>query len=81
MSPNSGKKRKTEFVFTDLSITTPDCPLTWSWNFGDGAGQSSTSSLPNPTHIYPTQGVFTITLVVSSAGGQDSHEHTVTVTP
>ncbi|WP_177224158.1 PKD domain-containing protein [Thermoflavifilum thermophilum] len=35
------------------------------WDFGDGA----TSSLTNPTHIYNYPGNYTITLVVTSAGG------------
>jgi PKD repeat protein len=80
-SPSTGKKKKTDFQFTDLSTTTPDCPLTWSWNFGDGAGSSSTSTDQNPIHRYETAGVFTITLVVSNAGGSDDRQRTVTVTP
>ena len=36
-------------------------PLTYSWNFGDGA----TSSLPNPTHTYAASGQYTVTLTVS----------------
>ena len=62
-SPSSGKKKKTDFQFTDLSSTTVLCPLTWSWNFGDGAGASSTSTVQNPIHQYQSQGVYTITLV------------------
>ena len=81
-SPSTGKKKKTVFQFTDLSTTTPQCPLTWSWNFGDGAGASSTSTLQNPTHVYQSQGtMYTITLVVSNLGGNDTRTRTVTVTP
>jgi Flp pilus assembly protein TadG len=80
-SPSSGKKKKTDFAFTDLSSTTPLCPLTWSWNFGDGAGASSTSTLQNPIHQYQAQGTFTITLVVSNTGGSGTQTRTVTVTP
>jgi Flp pilus assembly protein TadG len=79
-TPANGKKKKTDFQFTDLSTTTPLCPLTWSWNFGDGAGDS-TSTLQNPTHQYQTQGVFTITLVVSNFGGPATRTRTVTITP
>lgn len=78
--PSTGKKKKTDFQFTDLSTTTPACPLTWSWNFGDGAGDS-TSTLPNPVHQYQIQGVFTITLVVSNFGGPATRTRTVTITP
>jgi Flp pilus assembly protein TadG len=81
ITPTSGKKKKTEFQFTDLSTTATECPLTWSWNFGDGGGSSSTSTLQNPTHMYDSQGVFTVTLVVSNIGGSDSRTRTVTVTP
>jgi hypothetical protein len=81
-TPATGKKRKTVFQFTDLSTSTPECALTWSWNFGDGAGSSSTSSLQNPTHVYQSQGtLYTITLVVSNLGGNDTRTRTVTVTP
>jgi PKD repeat protein len=80
-TPATGKKKKTDFEFTDLSTTDPLCPLTWSWNFGDGAGTSSTSTLQNPIHQYQAQGTFTITLVVSNSGGSDSRSRTVTVTP
>jgi Flp pilus assembly protein TadG len=79
-TPSSGKKKKTDFAFTDLSTTTPLCPLTWSWNFGDGAGDSA-STLQNPVHQYQTQGTFTITLVVSNFGGPATRTRTVTVTP
>jgi Flp pilus assembly protein TadG len=80
-SPSSGKKKKTTFQFTDLSTTSTDCPLTWSWNFGDGGGSSSTSTLQNPTHIYDSQGTYSVTLVVSNLGGSHSRTRTVTVTP
>jgi Flp pilus assembly protein TadG len=80
ISPSSGKKKKTTFSYTDLSTTTPECPLTWSWNFGDGGGDS-TSTLQNPTHVYQAQGTYTVTLVVSSFGGSATHSRSVTVTP
>ncbi len=40
----------------------------WAWNFGDG----STSSSPNPSHVYTTGGVFSVTLTVSGPGGSNS---------
>jgi Flp pilus assembly protein TadG len=81
ITPTSGKKKKTTFQFTDLSTTSTDCPLTWSWNFGDGGGASSTSTLQNPTHVYDSQGTYTVTLVVSNLGGSHMKTRTVTVTP
>jgi Flp pilus assembly protein TadG len=80
-TPASGKKKVTDFQFTDLSTSDPLCPLTWSWNFGDGGGSSSTSTLQNPTHIYQAKGTYTITLVVSNGGGSDTRSRIVTVTP
>lgn len=80
-SPNTGKKKITTFQFTDLSSTTAGCPLTYSWNFGDGAGASSTSTVQNPTHEYQAQGGFTITLVVSNSAGSSTRSKTITVTP
>jgi PKD repeat protein len=44
--------------FTDQSTLTGI--TSWAWNFGDG----TTSSLQNPTHIYATAGLFTVTLTV-----------------
>jgi gliding motility-associated-like protein len=43
------------------------CPASYSWNFGDPAsGSNNTSSAPNPTHQYPAQGTYTVSLTVSS---------------
>jgi len=81
LAPGIGKKKKTDFQFTDLSTSAPECGLAWSWNFGDGGGTASTSTLQNPTHIYEAQGVFTVTLVVSNPGGSASRSRTLTVTP
>jgi PKD repeat protein len=36
----------------------------WSWHFGDG---SAVSTLQNPTHVYTSRGVFTVSLTVSDA--------------
>ncbi len=50
--------------FTDLTI---DNPSGWSWNFGDGG----TSTAQNPTHVYNTAGVYTVTLTASNIYGSD----------
>jgi formylglycine-generating enzyme required for sulfatase activity len=58
--------------FTDLSGETQPAkaaPVTvtgWSWAFGDG--QSSTDK--NPTHIYTSPGVYTVSLTVTSSNGK-----------
>lgn len=51
--------------FTDLST---NLPTTWKWYFGDG----TTSNLQNPSHLYLTQGYFTVSLVTTNAFGSDS---------
>ncbi len=35
------------------------------WNFGDG----TTSDLPNPSHTYTVAGVYTVSLIISTANG------------
>ncbi|MEI8053660.1 MAG: PKD domain-containing protein [Bacteroidota bacterium] len=39
--------------------------VSYSWNFGDGG----TSSLANPTHLYGTQGNYSVTLTTTAANG------------
>jgi PKD repeat protein len=53
----------------------------WSWNFADGAGSSSTSTLQNPIHTYQAQGTYSVTLVVSNSGGSSTRSRSLTVTP
>lgn len=55
--------------FTDLSTNNPTF---WLWDFGDG----NTSNLEDPTHTYSSDGLYTITLIVSNLFGSD----TMTVT-
>jgi len=52
--------------FTDLSTPAPGCEIKeWLWDFGD----RSTSTDQNPTHIYPGEGVYTVTLTVTDSCG------------
>jgi beta propeller repeat protein len=66
--------------FTDASTPSPSH---WVWNFGDG----STSRSQSPTHVYPTSGVFAITLTVgtpycrNSTGTSPSHNVSVGSAP
>lgn len=59
-------------AFTDLSTNSPD---SWSWTFGDGGS----SSLPNPTHNYATNGTFEVCLIAGNAAGTDEVCKNVTV--
>ncbi len=47
--------------FNNLSVNTSS----WFWEFGDGG----TSTLPNPTHIYNSNGEFDVSLTVSNSSG------------
>jgi PKD repeat protein len=52
-------------TFTDLSTYNP---TSWLWNFGDG----TTSSLQNPSHIYLSQGPYTVSLTATNGGGPNT---------
>jgi hypothetical protein len=58
--------------FTDHSRTGPTgAPVVaWSWNFGEPASASNTSSVSSPMHQYSTHGTYTVTLQVQDADGQ-----------
>jgi PKD repeat protein len=45
--------------------STPATGNTFNWNFGDG----TTSSLPNPNHIYTLPGVYSTSLTVTNVNG------------
>ncbi|MCX6287239.1 MAG: PKD domain-containing protein [Bacteroidetes bacterium] len=65
-------------LFTDN--TTPNAAgiLSWAWDFGD----SYTSPLQNPQHLYATAGAHTVTLVVVNSNGcTNLITKTVTVNP
>lgn len=51
--------------FTDISV---NFPTAWMWYFGD----TQTSQLKNPQHIYQDTGVYSVALKVSNYGGTDS---------
>jgi len=57
--------------FTDTSSDADGSIVAWSWDFGD----SGSSSAQNPTHIYASEGSFTVMLTVTDDdghGGQTS---------
>lgn len=58
-------------LFTDRSVN--DAIVSRSWDFGDGDG----STAQHPTHVYPTAGVYPVTL----AAGGNTVSGTVTVRP
>ncbi|HXW98352.1 MAG TPA: PKD domain-containing protein, partial [Methanomicrobiales archaeon] len=52
-------------AFTDQSTNTPTA---WSWDFGD----SGTSTLQNPVHVYTAAGTYTVKLTVTNADGSST---------
>ena len=48
--------------FTDKSTVIASSIISWEWSFGD----NSTSTLQNPTHIYSTNGSYTVTLTTTT---------------
>ncbi len=61
-SPDSMSCGGKTIRFADSSVGTP---IAWLWFFGDG----TSSTLQNPTHVYPDTGRFTVKLIVTAAYG------------
>jgi PKD repeat protein len=62
--------------FTDLSDDTDGTVVSWLWTFGDGG----TSTIQNPSHTYPADGDYSVTLLVTdNEGATDTATQTVTV--
>lgn len=47
------------------NINSIDTVLTYLWDFGDG----STSNQPTPSHVYATQGTYTVKLTITTSSG------------
>jgi len=65
-------------IFTNTSVTASGNPITSAqWTFGDGG----TSSQLTPTHVYNTEGIFPITLNISTPYCSASTQGNITVHP
>jgi PKD repeat protein len=69
-----------DVTFTDTSIPA-DSIASWLWDFGDPlSGSANTSSLQNPQHHFIAQGLYTVSLTVTSQSGcSDNHTDTVII--
>ncbi len=71
-----GACTNTEISFTNLSFSGVGT-MNYTWNFGD---TSATSNHENPTHIYDSPGVHTVTLIgTSSYGCSDTTSQNITI--
>lgn len=61
--------------FTDASTNSP---TSWVWNFGDGNFTGNTTQ--NPTHLYTSSGIYTVSLNATNAGGSNTYSRTNYVT-
>jgi len=69
-------------MFDDLTTLLPGETIAdWSWDFGDPtSGVNNTSTDQNPSHVYDAEGVYTVTLTVTTASGCiDRRSHTVNI--
>jgi PKD repeat protein len=71
-SPTSGGAPLT-VSFTDQSTNSP---TSWSWTFGDGG----TSTTKNPSHVYASEGSYTVTLTATNGCGSDGETKTNYIT-
>lgn len=60
----------------NFTNTSQNNPLSYSWDFGDGA----TSTQQTPSHVYGANGAYYACLTVSNASGSDTFCDTVRVT-
>lgn len=64
MTPATGVNPLSVQFTAETMINCNNDPLTYAWNFGDGAN----SSLPNPSHVYTTPGKYAVSLSVTGSG-------------
>jgi PKD repeat protein len=73
VQPNIAQGDSIKFTST---VTGGKGPYTYSWNFGDGI----LSQQANPTHVYETSGIYTVSLAITDSNGdQKTKTKTVTV--
>ena len=75
LSPPAGLLNGTAISFSDLAFDPEGDALTHAWEFGDGA----TSSLARPTHVYNSEGTFTVRLTVRDATQSATNQAVVTI--
>jgi len=67
-----GQCKNTPIRFLDETTTTYGTVNYWQWNFGDNSdttANGNSSSLKNPTHIYPVESNYPVSLIVANDKG------------
>ncbi len=67
----------TPVQFTDLSVTSPGAIIKWLWDFGD----STSSTLQNPIHVFEDTGTLIVNFSVSNNGCIDSAVKQIQILP
>lgn len=62
---SGNKEDDCDFTFTDASSASPGYITDWFWDFDDG----TTSTVQNPTHAFPEDAAYTVTLVIETSDG------------
>ena len=77
ISPNGvGMAGATRFAFDGGASSDPNQdPLTYSWSFGDGSSDSGRQT----THVYDSEGTYSVTLTVSDGKESDTETDSVVV--
>jgi len=64
------------------NFSTPTTNMSYTWNFGNAATTTDTSSLLAPTYLYPAVGTYTVTLTLTPTDGCVSTKtNTISVNP
>ncbi|MDE2995381.1 MAG: PKD domain-containing protein [Bacteroidota bacterium] len=71
----SNNSPDTETAVTFSASVNGDTPVSYSWNFGDGASSSDAS----PSHTFAEPGTYTVQLNASNRAGSDSRSMSITV--
>ena len=58
-----------EPLAVDFTDNTTPTIQTWQWNFGDTASTSNTSTVQNPSHVFVSPGIYSVTLGVTTTDG------------
>ena len=65
LSPQCTTPQSIQFVDKTVPTTATGAVTSWAWTFGD----SGTSTLQNPSHVYQLAGSYTVSLTVTTTNG------------